>query len=161
MARQPIHPDHREAPPPGTDYWNAPQSDDTGSQAAPDTAPEVDPDADPEVDEIDAEHEQIEAEVFGEDVLRNPDGSPMERGHGSNYARAIPEAKAHYHAVLNARNARAEVAKLEQELVDARARLDAKREAAERAAEKHVAAKEAAEKRAAKKADRAAARESA
>jgi len=72
----------------------------------------------------DAQRERDDAhrEIFGDDPLLGPDGTPMERGHGSAFARMSDADKAHFHAV-NARAAADEVMGLSKQLTAAVAKL--------------------------------------
>ncbi len=47
---------------------------------------------------VPAHEELAEAEkrIFGKDALRNPDGVPMERGHGSNFQKMPHADRSHY-----------------------------------------------------------------
>lgn len=68
------------------------------------------------------EHRDAETAVFGANPVRNPDGSPMERGHGSRFAAMHPAAKAHFHAI-ETRVAVEEVLSLAKQLAAASEKL--------------------------------------
>lgn len=43
------------------------------------------------------ELDKAETDAYGENFARGPDGQPLERGHGSRYAKMHPSARAHLH----------------------------------------------------------------